>query len=222
MQARKSVKNLFAIAAGALVAVGLAAAQPQEGAGKDNAHKQEAKVATVGEPAPDFTITDLEGKEHALSELTKQGKIVVLEWFNPNCPYIIKHHVTFKTMNDIATEYKDKDVVWLAINSGAEGKQGASEELNREKAKEYGLVFPLSLDADGTVGKAYGAKATPHMFVIDADGVLRYKGAIDNDRSADTVGDVNYVRQALDEILAGETVSEPETRPYGCSIKYPL
>jgi peroxiredoxin len=221
MQARKSVKGLFAIAAAsALVAVGLAAAQPKDSADKE--HKQEQKVATVGEPAPDFTITDLDGKEHTLSELTKQGKIVVLEWFNPNCPYIIKHHVKFKTMNDIATEYKDKDVVWLAINSGAEGKQGASEDLNREKAKEYGLVFPLSLDADGTVGKAYGAKATPHMFVIDADGVLRYKGAIDNDRSADTVGDVNYVRQALDEILAGQTVSEPETRPYGCSIKYPL
>lgn len=226
------LKGLFAVAAAStLVAVGLAVAQPEHA--QNDKKKQEGekpaqvgrpahaeKKATVGEAAPDFTLTDLEGKEYKLADLTKDGKVVVLEWFNPDCPYIVKHHKTFTTMEDIAEEYKDRGVVWLAVNSGDPSQRNAQAEYNKQKVKEFNMTVPVALDADGKVGKAYGAKATPQMFIIDSSGVLAYAGAIDNDRSPDKLGDVNYVRQALDEILAGETVSEPETRPYGCNIKY--
>ncbi len=214
------LKGLFAAAAAsAVVAVGLAGAQPEHA--QNDKKKEAQKVAAVGDPAPDFTLTDLDGKEYNLAELTKEGKVVVLEWFNPDCPYIVKHHKTFSTMDDLAEEYKDQGVVWLAINSGDPKQRSADEEYNRQKIEEWGIDVPLAMDADGKVGKAYGAKVTPHMFIIDSSGVLAYQGAIDNDRSEGKLGDVNYVRQALDQVLAGETVSEAETRPYGCGIKYP-
>lgn len=214
------LKGLFAAAAAsAVVAVGLAGAQPEHA--QNDKKKETQKVAAVGDPAPDFTLTDLDGKEYKLAELTKEGKVVVLEWFNPDCPYIVKHHKTFSTMDDLAEEYKDQGVVWLAINSGDPKQRNADEEYNRQKIEEWGIDVPLAMDADGKVGKAYGAKVTPHMFIIDSSGVLAYQGAIDNDRSEGKLGDVNYVRQALDQVLAGETVAEAETRPYGCGIKYP-
>lgn len=184
------------------------------------AFAQESKpAAKVGEMAPNFTLTDTDGTKHTLAD--HKGKIVVLEWFNPGCPFVVKHHAKHTTMADLASEFADKDVVWMAINSGSPGKQGHGLELNRNIKKEWGIQYPLLLDEPGEVGKMYGAKTTPHMYIIDKDGTLKYAGAIDNNPSATTLGDVNYVRQALNQVIAGETVTTPETKPYGCSVKYP-
>ncbi len=146
--------------------------------------------------------------------------MVVLEWFNPDCPFIKKHHLDHKTMNETFAAVKDQGVVWLAINSGAPGKQGAGLERNRKAVEDYGVPFPVLLDPEGTVGRAYGARTTPHMFVIAADGTVAYAGAIDDDRSADTLGKTNDVAAALAAVLAGKPVATAETRPYGCSVKY--
>lgn len=180
-----------------------------------------AAALTVGEAAPDFTLTDLEGKTHQLADYLKAGKTVVLEWYNPGCPFIVKHHQTHKTMNETAAAVADKGVVWLAINSGAPGKQGHGLELNQKAAKDFALSFPLLLDESGAVGKAYGAKTTPHLYVISADGKLRYQGAIDDaPNPGGPVGETNYAAAALEAVLAGKPVATAETRPYGCSVKY--
>ncbi len=183
------------------------------------AYPGEDKVAKIGEAAPDFTLTDTDGKTVKLSEIGKD-KIVVLEWFNPGCPFVQKHHVTFDTMTKTAAAYKDKGVVWVAINSGGAGKEGASKEDNVKAKKDWKMDYPILMDETGATGRAYGAKTTPHMYVIGKDGKLMYKGAIDNDRSAGKQGDKNYVKNALDEIIAGKKVSEAETTSYGCGVKY--
>lgn len=181
---------------------------------------KEAKTAKVGSAAPDFTLKDTDGKEHKLSEYLKQGKTVVLEWFNPGCPFILLHHEKQTTMNDMYTAYKDKNVVFLAINSTHSGHPNYGKDA--EAKKKFKMEYPILIDAEGTVGRMYGAKTTPHMFVIDKGGTLRYAGAMDNDERGKKTGSekVNYVRNALDALLAGKTVAEPETKPYGCSVKY--
>lgn len=206
----------FGFGIAAVAAAGLLAFTAP-GAGADD-HKGEA--AKVGEKAPDFTLTDLEGNSHTLSEYTNNGKIVVLEWFNPDCPYVVKHHERATTMQDLADKYEDDGVVWLAINSGKPGKQGTGMERNMSAKESFGFSYPLMLDETSAVGEMYGATRTPHMYIIDTDGVLRYAGAIDNNSSAREFGDVNYVDQALGQILAGETVTVTETQAYGCSVKY--
>ncbi len=173
-----------------------------------------------GQKAPDFTLTDIHGTTHTLSDYTKAGKVVVLEWFNPDCPFVRKHHVRGKTMQTLAREFADEGVVWLAINSGAPGKQGAGLERNLRAEKEYGIEYPILLDESGKVGKLYGATNTPHMFVIGRAGEIVYAGAIDNNPSPLRFGDVNYVRKALEQYLAGETVDTPVTKAYGCTVKY--
>jgi peroxiredoxin len=204
--------GLLGVAVAGLVAVSTASTA--------SAQKTKDAVAKVGAPAPDFTLTDLEGNSHTLSEYTKAGKIVVLEWFNPDCPFVVKHHKTGSTMQDLSAKYAEQGVVWLAINSGKPGKQGTGMERNLSAVEEFGFSYPLMLDETSMVGEMYGAKTTPHMYIIDTDGVLRYAGAIDNNPSATKFGDVNYVDQALTQILAGETVTDAETRAYGCSVKY--
>jgi peroxiredoxin len=173
-----------------------------------------------GDKAPDFTLTDTAGNEHSLATLLADHEVVVLEWFNPDCPFIVRHHKTHKTMDETFAAVKDKGVAWLAINSGAEGKQGAGLERNQKAVKDYGVTFPVLLDPDGSVGQAYGARTTPHMFVIDGDGVVVYAGAIDDDRAGEHPGKVNYVAAAVNAVLAGEKVATAETKPYGCSVKY--
>jgi len=173
-----------------------------------------------GEAAPGFTLTDTHGQEHSLQSYLKDGKTVVLEWFNPDCPFIVKHHKLNTTMNDAYAKVKDHDVVWLAINSSAEGKQGYGLERNQKAVTDYEIPFPVLMDADGTVGKLYGAKTTPHMFVISKDGKVAYNGAIDDNRSHDTPGETNHVLLALHDVLQGEAVKVAETKPYGCSVKY--
>ncbi|MBX3469901.1 MAG: thioredoxin family protein [Planctomycetes bacterium] len=182
------------------------------------AEEAPAARARIGEQAPAFSLTDLQGRTHTLEQY--RGKVVVLEWFNPDCPFVVKHHQHNKTMKDLAAKYKDRDVVWLAINSGAAGKQGAGQERNERAVREFGIEYPVLLDPTGATGRAYAAVTTPHMYVIDTQGVLRYQGAIDDDRDAKRVGRTNHVAQALDAVLGGQAVPTAETRPYGCSVKY--
>lgn len=182
-----------------------------------------ALAAEVGQPAPDFTLTDLDGKTHRLSD--HRGKIVVLEWFNPGCPYVVAAHTRGSLVDAGARATKD-GVVWLAVNSGAPGKQGYGVETNRAAAKNWAMAYPILSDPTGTVGKAYGATNTPHMFVVARDGTLAYKGAIDNspdgERGAPQGGTlVEYVSAALADLAAGRPVRTAQTKAYGCGVKYP-
>jgi peroxiredoxin len=176
----------------------------------------------AGAPAPDFTLTDSNGTSHKLSDF--KGKFVVLEWLNHGCPFVVKHY-SGGNMQKLQKDYTAKDVVWLSIVSSAPGKQGhmTPEETNTTKTEKGSAATAILLDEDGTVGKLYGATATPQMFIVNPEGTLIYSGAIDSVKStdADDIKEAkNYVAQALDEALAGQPVSEPNTTPYGCSVKY--
>ncbi|OGV41163.1 MAG: alkyl hydroperoxide reductase [Lentisphaerae bacterium GWF2_57_35] len=182
----------------------------------------DAQEATIGQPAPDFALTDTMGQAHTLSGL--KGKYVVLEWTNYDCPFVKKHYRT-GNMQKLQKKYVEKGVVWLSINSSAPGKQGhyPPEQWNESIKEHSSASTAVLLDPDGKVGKLYGAKTTPHMFVINPEGVLVYKGAIDDKPSfdAETVKTAtNYVELALDAAMAGKPVATPETQAYGCSVKY--
>lgn len=179
-------------------------------------------VAKVGEPAPAFTLTDSAGKSRTLAEFA--GKTVVLEWHNPGCPFVKKHYGG-GNMQAHQRDATAGGVVWLTVNSGAPGKQGHMDAAEAEafRAESGSLQTAYLLDPEGTVGRAYGALTTPHMYIVDGAGVLRYAGGIDDREStdaADIAGATPYVRQALAELAAGKPVSTPVTRPYGCSVKY--
>ncbi len=178
--------------------------------------------ARVGEPAPDFTLSDLDGKSVSLSQF--KGKLVVLEWFNPGCPFVRASHTT-GSLKGFASRVTGDGVVWLAINSGGPGKQGHGAEANRTGSSQWGMEHPILVDESGKVGQLYGAERTPHMFVINPEGVLVYRGAIDN--SPDGEGQspeggklVNYVESAISAVRTGAKVDPAETKPYGCSVKY--
>jgi peroxiredoxin len=179
-------------------------------------------AADVAGPAPEFTLTDSTGTARSLADF--RGRVVVLEWFNYECPFVQKQYGS-GTMQRLQATYTDRDVVWLTIVSSAPGKQGhLSPEQARAVIREQDShQTALLLDPDGAVGRRYGAKTTPHLFIIGPEGLLRYTGAIDDRPStdpADIPGATNYVQRALDEVLAGRTVSIPTTKPYGCSVKY--
>ena len=182
----------------------------------------QADEPVLGKPAPDFTLVDADGKEHSLSDY--KDSFVVLEWFNLGCPFVKKHYNS-NNMQKLQKHYTEKAVVWLIINSSAEGKQGHyTPERANELIKEKDMApTAFLLDHDGKVGRLYGAKTTPHMFVIDKDGVLIYNGAID-DKPTTKIKDIedakNYVQAALEEAMAGKSVSLKATQPYGCSVKY--
>lgn len=178
--------------------------------------------AEVGKPAPDFALKDVDGKEVRLSSF--KGKTVVIEWFNPGCPFVKAAH-SKGSLKDASQRHTKSGVVWLAVNSGGAGKQGAGAEANREAAKNWTMQHPILLDEAGTVGKMYGATNTPHMMVVDSKGVLAYRGAIDN--SPDGEGEsptggklVSYVDSALADLGAGKPVATAETKAYGCGVKY--
>lgn len=175
----------------------------------------------TGEAAPDFTLTDTYGKTHSLAEF--KGKTVILEWTNHECPFVKKHYES-NNMQQLQKKYTDKDVIWLSIISSAEGKQGfvSGEKANQLTASRKANPSFVLFDTDGKVGKSYNAKTTPHMYIINADGKLIYKGGIDSIQStdqADIAKAVNYVDKAMTEHLAGKAVSESNTAPYGCGIK---
>lgn len=179
-------------------------------------------LPTVGQPADDFTLTDTNGKARKLSDY--HGKVVVLEWFNHECPFVKKHYNS-GNMQSLQKAYTGRDVVWLSINSTNSSHSDfhdakVSNELTQSK---HAAPTAVLLDPDGKVGKLYGAKTTPHMFVVDNKGALVYAGAIDDKRStdpADVKTSKNYVAAALDETMAGKPVTTNTSVPYGCSVKY--
>jgi len=176
-------------------------------------------IAEVGRAAPEFALKDLDGKEHKLSDY--KGKTVVLEWYNPDCPFVVKQH-NEGPLKTFAKDLAKNGFVYLAINSGAPGKQGAGLERNKTSLTEYGIEHPVLLDEDGKVGKAYKSRNTPHMYVIDPTGTLAYAGAIDNapmGKIPDS-GFVNHVADALADLDAKRAVTVAETKAYGCSVKY--
>jgi peroxiredoxin len=179
-------------------------------------------TAEVGKAAPDFTLPDLDGKQVKLSAF--KGKTVVLEWFNPGCPFVKKSH-SVGSLVETAKKATKGGVVWLAINSGGAGKQGASVDDNKAAVKTWSLTHPVLRDEAGTTGKAYGATNTPHMFVIDPKGTLVYAGAIDNSpdaegKSAPDGKLVNYVEAAIADVAAKRPVKVSSSKAYGCSVKY--
>jgi peroxiredoxin len=176
----------------------------------------------VGKPAPDFSLQDISGKKHELSDY--KGKYVVLEWVNFGCPFVKKHYGS-ENMQKLQKEFADKGVVWLSICSSAPGKQGNETPEAAEKGiSEYGWAASAYLvDEDGKVGKLYNAKTTPEMFVVNPEGTLIYAGAIDDKPTPNPArikGSNNYVKAALTEATAGKQVSVRTTKPYGCSVKY--
>jgi hypothetical protein len=177
---------------------------------------------TINEPAPAFTGVDTHGQKHSLSDFA--GKTVVLEWVNFGCPFVGKHYGT-GNMQKLQKEYTGKGVIWLTICSSAAGKQGnyLASDANKVIAEKHAAPTFYLLDADGVIGHLYGAKSTPTMCVIDKDGGLKYYGAID-DKATTDAADVTtakpYFKEALDQVLAGQTVTMPYSKAYGCSVKY--
>ena len=170
-----------------------------------------------GRRAPDFTLQSFDGKTVKLSDY--DDKIVVLEWFNFECPFSKYHYETVQTMANLAEKYKDEGVVWFAVNSTNHTTPAANQQFSSKQK----LPFPILDDRSGEVGRKYGAKTTPHMFVIDTDGTIVYDGAIDNaplGRQQGGGARVNYVDKALSELTAGGNVGTPSNQPYGCSVKY--
>jgi glutathione peroxidase-family protein len=180
------------------------------------------EIALLGKPAPDFKLTDSKGKQYSISEF--KGKFIVLEWINFGCPFVKKHYES-KNMQKLQKSYTEKGIVWLTICSSTQGKQGYfnNDEINA-KIKESGAGMTAYLiDEDGTVGRLYGAKTTPNMFIIDKSGNLVYMGAIDDIKSTDAEDIAkanNYIKIVLDELMNDKPQSFNSTVPYGCSVKY--
>lgn len=175
----------------------------------------DSKRASVGQPAPQFSLKGVDGKEHKLADL--RGKVVVLEWSNHQCP-VCNRHVRARTAENVLNKFEGKPVVWLAIDSTKTCDQNA--EKIKDWAAKATIGYPILLDAPGIVGKKYGAKTTPHMFVIDQKGILAYVGAMDDDPTGTSEVKRNYVEEAIRSLLVGSSVATTRTTPYGCSVKY--
>jgi hypothetical protein len=195
--------RLFFMLAGAacLVTSGLSAAQ-----------------AVVGQPAPDFKFTAIDGQTYRISAL--KGKIVILEWINPECPFVRRHYES-GNMPTLQKEAEAKGIVWISVNSGAKGAEGnySPEDARAWLKKQLASPTAYYRDEDGKLGQLYGAKTTPDMYVINRAGILVYSGAIDDNRRT-LDGAKNYVRAALVAVEAGQPVVKAKTEPYGCSVKY--
>ena len=210
--------------AGNLAALGVMAISSAYAGDTPKAATETATVASpmaeVGKPAPAFSLPDTDGKNQTLQQYLEAGKTVVLYWFNANCPVVIRHFEVNNTFGDLYAAYSKRNVAFIAINSTNPNHPQFGGDVERKS--KWSIQYPILLDPAGTVGKMYGAKTTPHVYVITPDGILRYAGGVDNDPQNEMTGKdkVNYVRQALDEILAGRPVSVAESRPYGCGVKY--
>lgn len=217
------MKTLLSIVLAGSLAVGMSSLSFAQDVAKDGA-KGERKAqrgdkaaagAKVGEAAPGFTLKTADGKDWSLSDAA--GKVVVIEWINPECPVcerVIKDGTVAGTIKGVKEQFPD--AVYLAINSSA--ARPSSFDATPDYLKNNKIDIPALFDRDGAVGKQYGARTTPHCFVIDAKGVLVYKGAIDNSQGGD--GKTNYVVQAVTQLKKGEKVTPGETKPFGCSVKY--
>jgi peroxiredoxin len=178
--------------------------------------------AQIDKAAPDFTLVDTKGKEHSLSDY--KGRVVVLEWTNMECPFVKKHYNS-GNMQMLQKTYAKKGVVWLRICSSAPGTQGYFETdvIEKRIKQDKALQSAYLIDDEGNVGRMYGAKTTPHMYVIDPKGTLIYAGGID-DKPSTNLADIktanNYVSACLDAVLSGEPVETKTSKPYGCSVKY--
>ncbi len=178
--------------------------------------------APVGAKAPDFSVSTATGESKSLSDFS--GKFVVLEWHNKDCPYVVKHYGS-NNMQGLQKKYTEQAVVWLTVLSSAPGKQGhlTAEQVLAEAKKGKWASSHILLDPDGKMGRAFGARVTPHMFILNPEGHVVYNGAIDDNSSANPKvipESKNYVATALDALLKGEEVKVSQTRPYGCSVKY--
>ncbi|MFK7960681.1 MAG: redoxin domain-containing protein [Phycisphaerales bacterium] len=207
---KRITRTAIAFGLGAAALAFTAAMGPQDTAAK----------AKIGEAAPAWKLTDIKGKEHELKDFA--GKTVVLEWTNPGCPYIVGVYdkgvvsETVKAMKEMG-----KDYVYIAVNSTGNKAKDAVIKENTDFLAKHKMDIPVVIDHDGTVGKTYGAKTTPHMYVIDTKGVLRYHGAFTDDPgSRKSPEHVNYVVQSLKQLAAGETVTPDHTKQWGCSVKY--
>jgi peroxiredoxin len=181
-----------------------------------------AAALGTGDTAPDFIAVDIDGQSQSIKQY--KGKTVVLEWHNPGCPFVKKFYEP-GAMQKMQTEAKERGIVWLTINSGAPKKQGhmSPTEARKAFAASKSASTAYIIDETGVIGHLYGAKTTPHMFVIDRSGTIVYNGAVDDKPSTDSVdieSSKNYVTAALDALSAGRSVSEASTKPYGCSVKY--
>lgn len=182
-----------------------------------------AAAPEIGQPAPDFSVVDTQGQVHSLSDFA--GQTVVLEWTNHDCPFVVKHYRPGNMQNQQRVAREEHDAIWLTIISSREGEQGHVSPEQADELTTSRNAFPTAvlLDESGDMGRAYDARVTPHMYIIDADGILRYMGGIDSNPSAnsdDIPGATQYVMVALEEMAAGQPISNPVTRPYGCTIKY--
>lgn len=179
-------------------------------------------AATVGQSAPAFSLSDSNGKAVKLADY--KGKTVVLEWHNPECPFVRKHYDS-ANMQGLQSKYTGDGVVWLAVNSTEPGHQDYKKPAEVNALLKAGRASPTAylMDESGTTGKAYGARTTPHMYIVNGDGILVYAGGIDDKRTA-SVADIktakNFVSAALDELKAGKNITVPTSTPYGCSVKY--
>ena len=206
-------KRLATLALGATITLLLLLAPAAEAQGG---------AAEIGAAAPSFTLTDTYGKHHELADY--KGQWVVLEWLNYECPYVGKHYNS-GNMQSLQETYTGKGVNWFAIVSSAPGKQGYHEpaEMNSISQDKGSHASAVLLDPEGDVGRAYGARTTPQMVVIDPNGIMLYNGAIDDkpsSRPSSLEGAHSYLVAAMDEAMAGEPVSTPTSKPYGCSVKY--
>jgi len=182
-----------------------------------------AAPAQVGQPAPDFTLTDISGAKHSLSEF--KGRMVVLEWVNPECPFVQKHYDQSGNIPKLQKAATADGVVWLSINSAAAGKEGDYDaaEVAAWQKRVNAAATDYFRDQDGAVGRLYDARTTPHIYVINAQGTLVYAGGIDSIRSSrveDIAKATNYVTAALEDLKAGRPVRTPHSQPYGCAVKY--
>ncbi|MBN1511034.1 MAG: redoxin domain-containing protein [Phycisphaerae bacterium] len=213
--------NVYRAFTAAMTAFIVSVAWADEKKTEDQDAARDEVRAQIGKAAPDFTLKDLDGKEHRLSD--HKGKIVVLEWTNHQCPYVQFHHAKAHTMQKTAAAFKDKNVVWLAIDSSHFSKDRKEEIRKFAETSQY--AFPILLDPDGHVGRTYQARTTPHMFVIDREGTLVYSGAIDSDSNVNAADRdpnkvKNHVAATLAALTEGKAVETTETKPYGCSVKY--
>lgn len=176
-----------------------------------------------GDRAPLFTLSDTAGGRHDLAGYLKQGKTVVLEWFNPDCPFVRKYHEGAQPNPSLREAYAyaaSKGAVWLAINSGAQGKQGYGQERNAQARRDYGMSYPVLLDASGKTGRAYGAASTPTVYIVSPKGVVVYIGGVDDTQTNQDKPGERYLLKALKQYFNGQKV-EPSLTPHpGCGVKY--
>jgi peroxiredoxin len=195
----------------AILGVGLACASTEA---TSSPAAEPAATAAIGAAAPAFSLEDQTGKKVNLADYA--GKIVVLEWVNPECPFV-QRHANAKTMATLVERYGARNVVWLGVNS----THNATHATNAKWIAQHSLPYSILDDHSGEIGRAYGARTTPHMYIIDPSGKLVYAGGIDDDQGGSKgASAVNYVDKALAELTSGKAVSVPETKPYGCSVKY--